>query len=304
MIKIFFRTHLVFSIAILFAQKPFDHQMIYQSESGVINPQISSDGKYLSFTLPNYIGLYLLNMSDKSVLEITNETAAGFGYSWSTSGDAIAYKPAFFLEKRRYNSLVVYELESGLKNVIISDKMSLPGKIIWIDRNNIYLAGNTKIKGNYNLTFKSSTRSEYYNFEKNTIYLVSKDNKKRRPFLKNIKEIHDMAVSPNGEKILYEEYGGNLIMINIEDQSTINLGIGHEAEWSPDGSKIVFMRTDDDGYNITQSDIYVVKSDGTDLINVTHGTDLIAMRPTWVDNTHIIYDTDINNELYMAEVQR
>ena len=304
MVRKFPQINLIFSIVFLMAQEPANHQIIYQSVSGAINPQLSPDGHYLSFTSPNYAGLYLLNMVDKSVIEITDEFAAGFGYGWSPSGSSIAYKPALFLEKRRYNSLVIYNIETGGKIFAISEKTKLPGKIRWIDGNKIILSGNIGESAIHELSRKNLSQQEYYNFEKNTIYLLREKASTKTVFFTNKKEIHDLVVSPQKTHILFEEYGGNLIILNVENHSTINLGIGHETEWSPDGNIIVFMRTSDDGHTITQSDIYIVNSDGTNLTNLTKGINLIAMRPTWVDNTHIIYDTDANNTLYMVDVQR
>jgi dipeptidyl aminopeptidase/acylaminoacyl peptidase len=83
----------------------------------------------------------------------------------------------------------------------------------------------------------------------------------------------DISWSPDGTKIAYDgglsgvEYiflsdPGNPISLNQGSQSTI-------PEWSPDGSKIAFTKPGTGG----KYDIFTIKPDGSDLINVTQTPD-------------------------------
>ena len=68
---------------------------------------------------------------------------------------------------------------------------------------------------------------------------------------------------------------------------TDDLGLDYQAAWSPDGSRIAFMRETDSG-----QDIYVVDSDGSDMRALTStGWSQAEEHPTWSpDGTRIVFD--------------
>jgi Tol biopolymer transport system component len=44
-----------------------------------------------------------------------------------------------------------------------------------------------------------------------------------------------------------------------------------EAQWSPDGTRILFTRQVDIGGGQTKADLFQMRADGTDVIRVTNG---------------------------------
>jgi Tol biopolymer transport system component len=78
------------------------------------------------------------------------------------------------------------------------------------------------------------------------------------------------SYSANGRQIVYRVWGENaagLRIIHIEDRTTRVLTTEYDnlPGWSPDGSRILFMRKMD----ATNFDIYTVRPDGTDLLRLT-----------------------------------
>lgn len=288
----------------MFAGNSSIHDMIFERDAGVINPESSPDGKYIAFTTPNYQGLFLWSPDNEKIIEISNEPAAGFGFNWSESGHAIIFKPALFMEKRRYNSLVEYAVEAEKLTYLLSDRIYLPGRPKWIGSDGVYLLGNID-QPLITITRSANTaKKNYFNYYSNKIIRVSGAGQMPEVIETTPNPILSLVESPDGKKVAYKEYGGHLFIRDMQNGSTVDLGPGHEAEWSPDGKKLVFMRTYDDGYMITQSDIYVVNGDGTGLLNLTAETDRLAMRPTWFENgKYVIYDTDTDGKLFRVEVK-
>jgi len=296
-------TMMCFMVSLAFSNNDTP-ELMYSNEAGVINPQLSPDGKFIAFTTPSYQGLYLWNLDEKNVTEISEEPAAGYGFSWSQSGHAIVFKPAIYLNNRRYNSLVIYQLDTKGLTYLLSDLLRLPGQPKWIDTASIYLSGNMDQPPILLSDKVSEIQKDYYNYSNNTIYQVRHTDGEKESLKTTPKQILQLEISPDGMYMAYEEYGGHLYILDIKNGTTLDLGVGNEAEWSRDSKKLVFMRTQDDGHSITESDIYIVNADGSELNNLTIETEQIAMRPTFsVDDKYIIYDTDANGQLYRVKVK-
>ena len=76
--------------------------------------------------------------------------------------------------------------------------------------------------------------------------------------------------SPDGKRIVYRVWGGNdwgLRILNVEDRSVKVLTTEYDnlPFWSPDGKLISFTRKHDDN----NFDIYTIKPDGSDLLQLT-----------------------------------
>src|SRR5699024_11118546 len=112
-------------------------------------------------------------------------------------------------------------------------------------------------------------------------------------------------VSPDGQKLAFEIYGGNMYVMNVDGTRLIDLGPGHRPRWSPDSRYILANRTKDDGHNITKADIIAFSVDGKEKINLTTGTSLIAMNPSWSpDDKSILFNDPNTGNIYSLEISR
>jgi Tol biopolymer transport system component len=90
----------------------------------------------------------------------------------------------------------------------------------------------------------------------------------------------DPNVSPDGSRVIFQvTRGGNLggaLLIadmvgeNVERIVPFRLEVGIKADWSPDGSHIVFTENLDEEENVPASNVATVRPDGTDLVELTH----------------------------------
>lgn len=100
----------------------------------------------------------------------------------------------------------------------------------------------------------------------------------------------NVTLSPDRQRLAYEVLGGGLHVMNVDGTGRVDLGTGHRPAWSPDGEWVAFMRTADDGYEMTAADLWLARADGSESVRLTSGPGL-EMNPTWSpDGSAIAYD--------------
>ncbi len=115
------------------------------------------------------------------------------------------------------------------------------------------------------------------------------------------------AWSPDGTKIALMGFGdgqNDIYTMNPDgsDRAKVTNDAASEGppNWSPDGSRIAFDRSE--GSSNSGEEIYVVKPDGTSLVNLTNNAEARDMVPAWSpDGTKIAFmsDRDGNWEIYV-----
>ncbi|MFA6520039.1 MAG: hypothetical protein WCT44_00320 [Candidatus Paceibacterota bacterium] len=103
------------------------------------------------------------------------------------------------------------------------------------------------------------------------------------------------VLSPDKKKVVYTSFwsGPQKIMVmNIDGSNKIQVASGSFPSWSFDSSRIAYYITEEDGYNVTASDIYVVNADGSGNKKVETGIEKgPALNPRWFpDGKHIVLD--------------
>jgi Tol biopolymer transport system component len=105
--------------------------------------------------------------------------------------------------------------------------------------------------------------------------------------------------SPDGTKIAFVRYlaqSNSEIFVMDADGSnqtrlTFNDGADHVPTWSPDGSRIAWNRQDDAGNG--NYDIFTMKPDGSDVLNLTQSSDVNDFAPCYSpDGTKLAFESD------------
>lgn len=86
-------------------------------------------------------------------------------------------------------------------------------------------------------------------------------------------------LSPDRRRVLFHEISAGLFVYDIASQTTIPLGQGDDASWSPDGLFIVADVTQHDGHQTTSSQIVFINLAG-DRVTLATGLDVIPLYPT------------------------
>ncbi len=281
--------------------------LLVEQDQYLMNPEWSPDGNHLAVTGTSYSGLYLYSFTGNEIRELSDKMGAGYGMAWSHDSKSIATRISKYENRRRWSSIAIYSIDDGQEKLITGYVKRLQGRPVWTTNDDrifmtsaqakIYQVPGKAISGNRSgEIIIQSNRNKIYQYDlalDNISELVEAGN-----------DILVEEVSPDGQCIAYQVYGGNLWVINIGSGVKTDLGIGEHPTWSADSKKIAYMITEDDGHQITQSDIYVINIDGTGKVNLTAGSDSYEMHPDWSpDGRWIAYDTNEDGKIWMQEVQ-
>jgi Tol biopolymer transport system component len=275
-------------------------------EGSYLAPRFSPDGKQLALTTPHYQGIYLYDWESGTLKELTSEPAAGFGLAWSPDGNWIAARPAKFENRRRYNRIIIIQVNTGEQRQLSPYQTKLPGIPRWTADGKFVFMNLTSRFQSYAIdpTIKPDTDVTLFYVRGKRIYERSLLGRSDKPLLSAPGEVLNMIPNPQQTKIAYEILGDNLWILDLTTGRTYDLGPGSEPTWHPDGEKLAFMVTRDDGHQIIESDIYVVNSDGSGRLKLTETPSVLEMRPDWSpDGKRIVYDTDGWGPIMVQEVR-
>ncbi len=273
----------------------------------LMNPSWSPDGASLAITGANYTGIYIYSFNGNDVVQLSDKLGAGFGMSWSHDGKSIVTRISKYENKRRWSSLAVYSIDDGQEELITGFVKRLPGRPAWTENDDriymsstqamLYLVPGKSVSAN-----RSGEMIIYSN--KNKLFKRDLVSDTVTELIEAGNEILTEEIAPDGKKLVYQVYGGNLWVLNIENGERTDLGIGEHPTWGADSRKLAYMITADDGYQLIGSDIFVINIDGTGKVNLTDSPNTYEMHPDWSPNGKwIAYDTNEAGKIWMQEVQ-
>lgn len=90
----------------------------------------------------------------------------------------------------------------------------------------------------------------------------------------------DPVLSPDGAQAAFVGLETGIWIASVEGDDLRCLGPGTHPTWSPDGRWLLYERTDDDGHQITDSDLMAHAVDSTTTLQLTDTPDAIEMHPS------------------------
>ncbi len=287
-----------------------NYQLLIQGslDDIVMNPVYSPDGSSIAYTKSGYNGIWIFNLQSKSNTQLTDESAAGFGFKWSADSKSILTRVAKYEDMSRFNAVKIFDIETGESKQLSDYKTMMPYLPEWADGDSkVYLP----IKGNDELLISAKEKnnqigSSIVAFEKNNKVVVKDLSNNSEQIFEPIKDAQyiNLSLSPNAAKIVFEVMGGNIFVMNIDGKNLTDLGIGNRPRWSFDSSKIIYMLAEDDGHDYTASDIYIIDADGTQKRNLTNTSDLMEMNPCFApDGKSIVFDVVNDGSIYLMNIE-
>lgn len=305
--KLFLFTFITFA-ALITAQS--NSQLLIEGtpEDAVMNATYSPEGLKIAFTKSGYQGIWILNLQTQTTKQLTAEDAAGFGFKWSADSKSILSRVAKYEDLKRFNAVKIFNIETGESKQLCDFITIMPYLPHWAD-------GDSKVY----LPFKGSDEIYDSGVEKNQSannYLVAFE-KNNKIVVKNLvtnseqtfepiknSEYINLSISPDASKIVFEVMGGNMFVVNTNGSNLQDLGKGNRPKWSSDSKKIIYMIAEDNGHEITASDIYTINADGTGKTNLTNTDAVFEMSPSFSpDGKTIVFENYNQGSIYLMNIE-
>ena len=301
---------LLIAVSTTSAQENESQWLIGDGDNYYMHPVWSPDGSKIAFTGSNYNGIWVMESDGSNPIQLSNEAAAGWGFEWSADSKSILSRVAKFEGHRRLNAVKYFDIENENSTQLTEYKSFMPGLPHWIDNDKNVLIFNKKkpekIESN-----KTIERLDKTDFPKSTSFLKGNKIAIYNNSTSDINTIDPLnasgylnpVISNDGNKIAFEEYGGNLYVMNLDGNNLVDLGIGYSPHWSPDNKKLVYTISEDNGHQFTSSDIYIINTETLEKNNISNTIEQLEMHPHWSpDGKFIVFDESLSGMIYLLEL--
>jgi Tol biopolymer transport system component len=273
-----------------------------------MQPVWSPTGEWIAVTGARYDGIWLVKPDGTKLQQLTSDLAVGYKMKWSSDGKMLVGRAAKYENQRRYNAIKVYETATKRERLLSDFRTIMPGLPQWTDgsqRVALFSDRGLEFFQVPNAIQKAqgiSKRSLVFASEQGLVVLPAGATTQR--LLQPVKgEVINAALSADGSKIAFEMMDGHLYVCKLDGSALLDLGRGERPQWSPDGTKIAFLISSDDGHRLLGADIYVIRADGSGKTNLTHSTDRLEMNCTWSsDGKRLAFDEQKSRAIWVTDL--
>lgn len=266
-------------------------------------PQFNKDDTKIIFSSAGYKGLFVYQLETKESSIITEANGAGYN-PLILNSETILYRTFDLVEGKKYHSLRLYDLKTGIENTIQKDKrlLKLPKQNI---NNELLIVENSVVKKeniSKQLLLKNSEPNRAIYVEDNNLILVyGNETKILNPLGEGVYVWE--SFSSDGKKILFSFGNQGTFVCDLEGNILLNIKDARYPKFSPNGKYISYMNDKDNGYNYISSDILVYSIDLNESFEVTNTEDKIEMFAEWSnDGNRLVYNTT-EGEIFITKLQ-
>lgn len=110
------------------------------------------------------------------------------------------------------------------------------------------------------------------------------------------------VISPDGDKVVFQGLVTGLHIYSRSTGAVVRIGPGTAPAWSPDGKRLVFEVTEDDGHDLIGSELYLYEVAADRATPLTTSQGMTERRPSFSpDGTQIAFD-DNTGGLFVGKV--
>lgn len=228
---------------------------------------------------------------------------------WSPDAKLLLGRVAKFENRRRYNAVKIYDTTTQRETLLSEFRTLMPGLPQWAGSKwRVALLANQgmeffAVPGKDGEAARGAVDRPLVFAGPQGLIVGSVLGAVQRKIQPVKGQVVNAALSPDGSKIAFEMAAGDLYVCNIDGSGPVDFGRGERPHWSPDGGKIAFMISIDDGHRMLAADIYVIRSDGTGRTNLTNSTDRLEMNCTWSpDGKSLAFDERNSGAIWVVEL--
>lgn len=274
------------------------------------HPVFNPAGNQILLTSPGYKGLWLYDLEDRNLTQLTELRGAGYKPAFSEDGRMIAFRYTKFINKRRQSSLAILNTATNQIDTVLKNKRNLSEPLKFKNNKIVYFLDDSAFV--YDLT-KDQT-FPYLDHKNGFSEPVLLTHNQKLVLLENgMKDVLDpvknghyiwTSISPDNHKLLFTSTGKGTYVTDKTGAIISRIDTASAPKWSPDGQWILFTKQKDDGHRITSSDIFVKSADGKYEFQLTATPDKIELHPAWSPTgDKIVYETD-NHEIEIVQLAK
>jgi len=244
------------------------------------NPLFSPTGEFVLLTGEHMKGVYLLNLKDKSVKEISDKPGSGYAYSWDKSGES------FYFKEKAENE---YFTNSKVINYYVKDNHSKKA---------------SEIAQNYLPSYNGKNQIVVYTNLSN-LKIEAKDLTTSKTWTVTNAEgqFYNAILSNDGKKVAVHD-GADIFVYDIDGNSKgRKIGTGIATAWTDDDKHLIgFLDESEDGHSVSNSELYLFEVQNAKTKKITNTEVIAEMFPT-IFKDQIIFSDDKTGRLFLATLK-
>ncbi len=198
-------------------------------------------------------GIFLSYLDGNGLSRIGGVQGSNYSPSWSPDGTRIAFRS----RSGDINSLNIISVDGGAIQRIVGGIADYEKPVWSPDGQKIFFVGSGAKRDIYSVNIDGS----------NLIGLTNDDDAEK-----------NISLSPDERFLAFEREGrGGLYILNLETREVTNPVMGHNSDWSPDGTKIVYHASGEGGWK----DIFITDPQGINVQNLTNNPREHDSNPKW-----------------------
>ncbi|NCS80361.1 MAG: hypothetical protein GW788_01270 [Ignavibacteria bacterium] len=286
-----------------------DIRLLVAPESiAYMRAQWSPSANHLLFTSLNHKGIYTYSFSTKTVEQLSNDLSVGFGANWiDDSSILVRHTKMEGVFNKNAVAIIQTDGNMDLKTPYINSMPSVP--MLSLSKQTIYYSDKQELKVTESGFSRKSNGPDKPGFMAigNKLYQIGSTTSKTPTILSGDEyegDILNLTVSSDGNRLAFEVLGGSLFVIDLPSGNKYDLGAFNRPSFSPDGNYLAVMKASDNGYQITESEVFALKFDGSESFELTKSFSSVAMNPSWSPKgDQIAFDSPETGAIYLIPIQ-